>query len=146
VRKRWSGLPRLTIAGYRGANANPAERIVRLTFFVMDPLTVLEGNRSESVLDTLYLHQAIQYDPEQLGLLAADGKPNAVDYHGAENGEVVWFGFGLHYFELAQARQVVEVVMRNFGIAPLPAGVRQGPGTVVPATGAEDVPIAQRMR
>jgi hypothetical protein len=57
--QRWSGLPRLTIAGYRGANPDPAARFRALTFVITDPLAILEGNRSESVLDTLYLHQAI---------------------------------------------------------------------------------------
>ena len=46
--------------------------------------------------------------------------------------------------ELDVGRPRVVQVLSMLG--SLPAGVRQGPGIVVPSTGAEDVPIAQRMR
>jgi hypothetical protein len=132
--QRWSGLPRLTIPPHRLAHANPAERSVNLTWVITKPLHVTEGTgrQAESVLDTLYLCQALDYDPEHLRVPASDGFPNAVHYHGSEHGEVVWFGFSLYEFELEQARQVVRLVMKNFGIEPLPAGTRQGAGTPVP--------------
>jgi hypothetical protein len=147
---RWSGLPRLTLASYRSANPDPAQRSINLTWVITKPLFVTEGsgNRTESVLDTLYLCQARVFDPDHVAVPPSDGFPNAVDYHGSEHGEVVWFGFPLYYFERDQARQVVQAVMRVFGIAPLPPGVKQGPGTPptpAPLSG-EAQPLAIRAR
>jgi hypothetical protein len=145
--RRWSGLPRLTIASYRAAVADPALRFVPYTWVVDAPLRVTEGSgrQTESTMDTLYLCQALGYDPDGLANKPTDGFPNALDYHGSDNGEVVWFGFPLHYFELDQVRQVVRVVMRNFGIEPLPPGVRQGPGAAEPPT-TEPSTMAARAR
>jgi hypothetical protein len=110
--QRWSGLPKLTLHAFRGANPDPALRSVNLTWVIPKPLEVTEGTgrQTESVLDTLYLCQALKPDPDHVLVPPSDGFPNAVDYHGSEHGEVVWFGFPLYYFERAQARQVVATV------------------------------------
>jgi hypothetical protein len=143
---RWNGLPRLTLSSYRGANANPALRSINLTWEITKPLIVTEGtgHRAESVLDTLYLCQALLFDPNEVQVPPSDGFPNAVDYHGSEHGEVVWFGFPLYVFEREQARQVVQTVMRVFGIAPLPSGVKQGAGDPPVPTPSGEQPIAAR--
>ena len=135
--QRWNGLPRLTLSAFRGASPDPATRSVNLTWVISAPLSIVEGTgrNSYSVLDTLYLCGARRPDPDHVLVPPSDGFPNAVDYHGSEHGEVVWFGFPLYYFERSQARQVVATVMRAFGIAPLPAGVRQGPGAAEPPVG-----------
>jgi len=77
----------------------------------------------EPRVDTLYLHQAREYDPHHVyDPYETDGYPNAIHYYGVDNGpgsQLVWFGFPLHYFDQEQARQVVREVMRNFGIQPL---------------------------
>ena len=111
----------------------------------MAGLDLTTGKKGEPAADTLYLCQARTYDPSSAGSSASDGKPNAIWYHGGDQGDVVWFGFPLEFFELDQARQVVRSVMRNFGIDPLPAGVREGAGAAEPPAGSED-PVAQRMR
>ena len=116
---------------------------------ISKPLSVSEvkGNKSESTLDTLYLCQSRAFDPLHEKVPPSDGFPNAIHYHGSDNGEIVWFGFSLYYFELDQARQVVRAVMRNFGIEPLPPGVRQGPGAAEPPElMTEPVTAAQTMR
>ena len=144
----WNDLPRLTLAAYRGAaTTDPSQRSISLTWFIADPLVVTAGSgrKAESTVDTLYLCQARAYDPAGTNLPASDGKPNAIWYHGGDQGDVVWFGFPLEVFELDQARQVVRAVMRNFGIEPLPAGVREGAGAAEPPAGIEE-PVAQRVR
>ena len=112
----WSGLPRFTIASYRGANADFAQRSINLTWYVSKPLRILEGE--ESALDTLYLVQARGYTGNGGNASMSDGMPNAVYYHGSEHGPVVWFGFPLYFFERDQARQAVATVMRVFGVEP----------------------------
>jgi hypothetical protein len=82
------------------------------------------------VLDTLYLNQGRTYDPMGTIFPRSDGMPNAVHYHGANHGEVVWFGFPMHFFESEQGREVVGVTMRVFGIEPQAAASRRGVGTV----------------
>jgi len=116
---RWEGLPRFTLANYRGANADPTQRALSQTWYVSKPLFVTEGQgpATESVMDTLYLLQAKDYSLDPTGA-ASDGKPNALDYHGSNSGEIVWFGFPLYYFELDQARQAVSTVLRNLGVPP----------------------------
>ena len=73
-------------------------------------------------MDTLYLHQARTPDPDHVyAPYDTGGFPNAVHYHGPDNGpgsQLVWFGFPLHFFEREQARAVVRAVMRNFGVEP----------------------------
>jgi hypothetical protein len=120
---RWPDLPRLTIAPYRGATASPG---LALTWLIHAPNTITGGPPAyESTLDTLFLYEARTADPAHVyAPNDADGYPNAVHYHGEENGpgsQLVWFGFPLHYFERAQVRAVVAAVMRNFGIAPAAA-------------------------
>jgi hypothetical protein len=145
--ENWSDLPRLTIAAYRGASADPDARSIAIHLFIADPLELIEGRRPVSTADTLYLAQARTYDPNGISNVPSDGKPNAIWYHGGDQGDVVWFGFPLEFFELDQARQVVRAVMRNFGIEPLPAGVREGPGAAQPPAGTEEAtPVAQRVR
>jgi len=119
---RWSGLPRLTLAATRTANADPTRRIERQTWAITKPLEVTEGSgaATQSVMDTLYLYQSITYDPNDVQLPVADGLPNAVDYHGSEHGEVVWFGFPLYDFELDQARQLTSLVLTNLGVPRTP--------------------------
>jgi hypothetical protein len=112
----WSGLPRFTIAAYRGSSADFAQRSINLTWYVSKPLRIIEGD--ESALDTLYLLQARGYTGNGGNLSLSDGLPNAVYYHGAEHGPVVWFGFPLYFFEHDQARQAVATVMRVFGVEP----------------------------
>jgi hypothetical protein len=102
IAARWAGLPRLTMAAWRGANADPARRFVNLTWHVASPLRVIENG--ESVTDTLYLLQAETFDPAPT---AVDGRPNAIHWHGAGHGPVVWLGFPLYYFEVSQARALV---------------------------------------
>jgi len=120
---RWEGLPRLTLAAYRGANADPTLRSINQTWYVSKPLFVTEGQGAAtvSVLDTLYLLQARDYSLDGGGA-TSDGKPNAIDYHGIANGEIVWMGFPLYFFEVDQARQAVDVVLRNLGVAPKAPG------------------------
>jgi hypothetical protein len=116
---RFSGLPRLTLAAYRGANIDATQRSVPKLGFVAQPLFVLEGVGAAfgSTVDTLYLFQARLYDPT--GARApSDGKPDALYYHGSEHGELVWTAFPLNIVEREQARQLVAKVMDVFGIAP----------------------------
>jgi hypothetical protein len=108
--QRWAGLPQLTLGGYRGADPNPALRVLPPTWIVSQPNLILEGG--VPVVDTLYLAQWYAYDP------TAPAFPNALHYHGANHGEVVWFGFPMHFFEVEQAREVARVAMRVFGIQP----------------------------
>jgi hypothetical protein len=133
----WNDLPRLTIAPYRSANTNPDLRSVSLTYFISQPLFITEGTGADfhSTLDTLYLFQARSFDPNRAQLPPSDGFPNAVYYHGSDNGKLVWFGFAMYYFELDQARQVARSVLRNFGIAPK-AGPPSGPHAYVSQTAA----------
>ena len=117
---RWSGLPRLTIAPYRDVPADPA---LASTWVISEPNRITGGPPGfEPTLDTLYLHQARDYDPNRsLAPYETDGYPNAVHYYGTDNGpgsQLVWFGFPLHYFEQEQAREVVRLVLKNFGIHP----------------------------
>jgi hypothetical protein len=119
---RWSGLPRLTLGGYRTLNTDPTQRLERQTWEITKPLSVTEGSgaATQSVMDTLYLYQASVYDPNGVQVPDADGFPNAVDYHGSEHGEVVWFGFPLYDFELDQARQLTSLVLTNLGVPRAP--------------------------
>ncbi len=145
---RWSGLPRLTLANYRGASIDPGARSIPLTWVISKPLAVVENG--ESVLDTLYLNQARTYDPTGVMIPRSDGFPNAVHYHGANHGEIVWFGFPLYFFESAQGREVVRVTMRALGIEPQAAAERRGVGTahsapvVVGDAGDASVPFRRR--
>src|SRR5207247_2973420 len=104
---------------WRGANADPTLRAIAQTWYVSKPLFVTEGQgpATESVMDTLYLLQAKDYSLDPTGALS-DGKPNAFDYHGSGSGEIVWFGFPLYNFELDQARQAVDTVLRVLGVPP----------------------------
>jgi len=121
---RWSGLPRLTLAAFRGANIDPTQRGVAQTFVITQPNFITEGSGANvhSVMDTLYLCQALTYDPNDSRVPASDGRPNAVDYYGSEHGEVVWFGFPLYDFELDQARTVTSIVLTNLGVPHGPPG------------------------
>jgi hypothetical protein len=112
----WTGLPRFTIANYRGASADFAQRSINLTWYVAKPLRITE--QSESVLDTLYLLQARGYTGAGGNASLSDGMPNAVYYHGSEHGPVVWFGFPLYFFERDQARQAVAKVLTVLGVPP----------------------------
>ncbi|MEP7028368.1 MAG: hypothetical protein ABI960_07225 [Candidatus Eisenbacteria bacterium] len=134
----WEGLPRFTLRGYRGANADPAQRSVNLTWYVSRPLAITEGVglAQVSVLDTLYLLQARNYTGDGTSgtnSSFSDGLPNAVYYHGSEHGPVVWFGFPLYYFELDQARQAVSTVLRVLGVPP--RGAADPPGAGVARAG-----------
>lgn len=133
---RWSGLPRLTLAAVRTASIDPAVRVEKQTWVITQPLSVLEGRgrRGESALDTLYLAQAIVYDPTDASPAASDGRPNAVDYHGADNGEVVWFGFPLYYFEPDQARTLTRKVLSVLGVQPTLLARPSGPHPFVSVT------------
>ena len=113
----WEGLPRFSMANYRGAPADPAQRSINLTWYVSKPLKILEGE--ESALDTLYLLQARGYTGSGGNASLSDGMPNATYYHGSEHGPVVWFGFPLYYFERDQGRQAVATVLRVLGVEPL---------------------------
>jgi hypothetical protein len=117
---RWAGLPRLTLTDYRSANVNPAQRSINLTWIIDQPLFVTEGTGAgfHSTLDTLYLCQAKVYDPNHVQTPPSDGFPNAIDYHGEDNGEVVWFGFPMYFFDLDKARTVAGIVLRNLGEVP----------------------------
>ena len=119
----WEGLPRFTLAAYRGANADPAQRSINLTWYISKPLRITEGtgDATVSVLDTLYLLQARNFTGDGTtgsNSSLSDGLPNAVYYHGSEHGEVVWFGFPIYYFEHDQARQAVATVLRVLGVPP----------------------------
>jgi hypothetical protein len=114
---QWSELPRLTVAPYRGAVADPLKRSINQTWYISRPLTIVEGPADVPVLDTLYLLQSRDYSGDGIGALA-DALPNAVCYHGSESSEIVWLGFPLYYFEPDQARQLVRVVLRNLGLSP----------------------------
>jgi hypothetical protein len=112
----WEGLPRFTMASYRGAPADPAQRSINLTWYISKPLRVVENG--ESVLDTLYLLQARGYTGNGGNASASDAMPNAIYYHGSEHGPVVWFGFPMYFFERDQARQAVATVLRVLGVEP----------------------------
>lgn len=109
---RWAGLPRLTLGGYRGADPNPASRVLPPSWVVTRPNPILEGG--VAVLDTLYLAQWADSS-------SPTAYPNALHYHGSEHGEVIWFGFPMHFFKVEQAREVARVAMRVFGIQPAPS-------------------------
>ncbi len=134
---RWAGLPRLTLAAFRGANDIPKLRSINLTWVITKPLFITEGTGAafRSVVDTLYLCQARTYDPNRIQIPPSDGFPNAIDYYGSEHGEVVWFGFPLYHFELSQARQVARIVLHNLGVDPNPA-LRSGPHGMISTSGA----------
>jgi hypothetical protein len=125
VAARWSGLPRHTIGAYRGAPAAPT---LGATWLIRQPNTITTGPPAFApTLDTLYLFQSPTYDPTPAS--PEDGRPNAVHYHGTDNGpgsQLVWFGFPLHFFEREQVRTVVERVMTNLGVVPAPAAARGG--------------------
>ncbi len=123
---KWDGLPRLTIAPYRGVVADPA---VNQTWVIKLANQITSGPPSFTpTMDTLYLHQARQYDPTGIYQPnSADGYPNAVHYYGTDNGpnsQLVWFGFPLHFFERDQVKTVVAKVMQNFGIPTAPPSMR----------------------
>ncbi len=109
----WNQLPRLPIFAYRSSNGS-----VNNTFVITKPLFVTEGTGASftSVMDTLYLCMAKAYDPNNVNNPPSDGKPNAVDYYGAQHGEVVWFGFPLYFFDPVAARKVVQVVLTHLGV------------------------------
>jgi len=121
---RWSGLPRLTLASYRSSNIDPTQRGVAQTFVITRPNFITEGSGPSfrSVVDTLYLCQALTYDPNDARVPASDGRPNAIDYYGSQHGELVWFGFPLYYFEPDQARTVTSIVLTNLGVPHAPPG------------------------
>lgn len=121
----WNDLPRLTLAGCRGADADPMLRNFAKVAYVDQPL-------HQPDLDTLYLYQALTCDPA--GRNRPDGKPTALHYHGDEHGAVVWMGFPLYVFEREQGRQVVRSTLRNLGLGEVPPG-RAG---MVKITGAEE--------
>lgn len=116
---RWSGLPRLSLAAYRGAAVDPGQRWIAQTWNIGAPMQGIEGAGAgaSAVVDTLYLFQSELYDPTNQG---TDGKPNAIHYHGSQHGEVVWLGFPLYYFEPDQARTLVRRVMSVFGVETVP--------------------------
>jgi hypothetical protein len=118
---RWAGLPRLTLANYRTSNANPLLRSVADSWVIRQANQITSGPPNYfPQLDTLYLNQARQYDPNmQYGEASSDGFPNAIAYWGPDNGpgsRLVWMGFALHYFERSQVTLVVEKVMNFMGI------------------------------
>ncbi len=125
---RWSDLPHLTLDTFRGANPDVDQRSINQTWYVSKPLVITEGTgaAARAVLDTLYLLQARDYSGDGSGALS-DGMPNALHYHGGDNGEVVWFGFPLHSFHHDEARQAVHAVMRVLGVEPTPEAARRGP-------------------
>ncbi len=124
--ERWSGLPRLTIRNYRGSVPDQSLGPPNITWVITKPLFVTEGGGADfrSVLDTLYLCQAREYDPNSARIPPSDGFPNAVHYYGEQHGELVWFGFPLYFFERDQARLVVHKVLTNFGLTPAAPGRR----------------------
>ena len=140
----WGDLPRLTIAGYRSANVNPDNRSVNLTWCINQPLFVTEGTGAnfQSTLDTLYLFQAKTLDLNHVQVPPSDGFPNAVYYHGADNGSLVWMGFPLYFFELDQARTVAEIVLRNFGLSKKAQPQSAGRFISVQPTARSSQPVA----
>lgn len=125
---KWSDLPQLTQAAYRGANIDINARSFNNTWVISQPLQITSNAPNFiPVMDTLYLNQARFYDPNRALIPPSDGFPNAVHYYGNENGpgsELVWFGFPLYIFEPEQARQVVRSVMRNLGVEKVPFEMR----------------------
>ena len=101
---RWAGLPRLTLGSYRGANPDPRLRYLNQTWHIPMAMRVVENG--ESVTDTLYLYQAENFDPGT-AVNVPDGKPNAIHWHGASHGPLVWLGFPLYYFHVDEARAMV---------------------------------------
>lgn len=116
---RWSGLPRLTMANWRGGPADPAQRSVPWCWNVAAPL-------HQPDLDTLYLFQA-QTLNTTAG--ASDGRPTGLHVYTPGQGQIVWLGFPLYYFEPAQARALVRTVLGVFGLEPQ-ASRRAGPRAV----------------
>ena len=109
-------------APYRGSDTSP---FGVPTWVISAPNRIHGGPPAFApTLDTLYL--------DETGVSDAGGPvgfPNAVFYHGPDNGpgsQLVWFGLPLHYFEREQVRTVVDAVMRNFGIVPAPPAARGG--------------------
>jgi hypothetical protein len=122
----WANLPQLTIFPYRGAIAAPG---INGTYVIKQPLQITgPGPAFIPTMDTLYLFQAREYDPNHIyEPNAGDGYPNAVHYYGTDNGprsQLVWFGFPLHYFDRDQVKVVVAEVMKNLGVAPAAPSLR----------------------
>ena len=92
-------------------------------------------------VDTLFLYQALRYDTTN-AYPGSDGRPNALDVHAGDQGELVWFGFPLYYFEPDQARQVTSTVLRMLGVERLPRGVRTGPQAARPGAALTTSPAA----
>lgn len=118
TRINWGNLPRLTIAPYRGAVADPG---INGSWVIKGPNQITTGPPAFiPVMDTLYLFQARQYDPNHIyAPNEGDGYPNAIHYYGTENGpgsELVWFGFPIHFFHRDQVKIVVDEVMKNLGV------------------------------
>jgi hypothetical protein len=127
--EKWGALPQLTIRAYRGLlQSNPDERRYYPTFVISQPLFITEGvgTAAVSVLDTLYINAAVNYDPNRTRIPPSDGFPNALYYHGSAHGEVVWFGFPMHFFEVDQARLTTKIVLQNLGLTPAAPGAPRG--------------------
>ncbi len=132
----WEGLPRFSLRAYRGANADPNQRSVNLTWYISKPLALSEGTGAARIpaLDTLYLLQARNYTGDGTtgsNSSFSDGLPNAVYYHGSDNGPVVWFGFPMYFFEPEQARQAVKTVLTVLGVPTRSATDPPGAGAAV---------------
>ncbi|MEO6461525.1 MAG: hypothetical protein ABIP29_00435, partial [Candidatus Eisenbacteria bacterium] len=138
TKQSWPALPRLTISPYRGAIAAPG---INGTWMIKEALQITGGAPDFlPTLDTLYLSQARQLDLNHIyEPNAGDGYPNAIHYHGTDNGpgsELVWFGFPIHFFERSQVKTVVDEVMRNLGVSFAPPSARgahpaERPGVLV---------------
>ena len=112
---RWPGLPRLSLAAYRGAPTDPSLQFIKGAWNISLPLNGLEGpaGAQSVVLDTLYLLQSRDF---LISATGSDGRPNALHYHGSAHGQVVWLGFALYYFEHDQVRTLIDRVMEHFDI------------------------------
>jgi hypothetical protein len=110
---------------------------------INQPLFVNEGTGADfhSTLDTLYLCQARALDLNHTQVPPSDGYPNAVFYHGSDNGLVVWFGFPMYYFDPDLARQTARVVLKNLGLVPKPPAPVAARMSVTAAAPAPQRPV-----
>jgi hypothetical protein len=122
----WGGLPLLVVGGYRDQAPVANDRRYWPTYVVTQPLFVTEavGGQAVPVLDTLFINGALFYDANRTRIPPSDGFPNALHYRGSDHGELVWFGFPMHFFPQDDARTTARIVLENLGLTPATSGRR----------------------
>jgi hypothetical protein len=129
---RWDGLPTLTITTEFPNWPGGVPQSTPFAPFIARPLFHLEPGLppdAEPRLDTLYLYRANEYNLSPVPT-NADGKPIWLHYWGGLHGEVSYVSAPIWYFERTQLQQVVERVLRRFGLQKISDPRRwTGPGS-----------------